>query len=118
MDGPAAMLASRQQRHEQAWGSYCARRDSLAAGLQQQAAALAAGLKQWLDGDDVAVEAQMARLGDDVVMELSEGDIHQVRARCWLVRGAAAWPLGGSGAARGSLCRACCTGPMWGPAGC
>jgi hypothetical protein len=91
------MLASRQQRHAQAWGSYCARRDSLAAGLQQQAAALAAGLKQWLDGDDAAVEAQMARLGDDVVMELSEGGIHQVcfggSGRC---AGRGRQPQGGS----------------------
>jgi hypothetical protein len=78
MAGPAAMLASRKQRHEWAWGSYCAQRDALAAGLQQQAAQLAAGLKRWLDGDDGAVESQLTRLGDNVVMELSELDIQQV----------------------------------------
>lgn len=94
MAGPNAMLEARKQRHEAAWSAYCASRGALVGGLEQQAAQLAAALKAWLGSDDAAVEAQLARLGEHVVMELSERDIQQVSLRrplprrpCWGLAG-------------------------------
>jgi hypothetical protein len=73
------MLISKAQRHETAWHTYQKIKDKAQKEHQQVVADAAAALKDKVTALNRSIELEMSVLAEDVIMQLDEQQILQVR---------------------------------------
>ncbi|KAK9817997.1 hypothetical protein WJX72_005556 [[Myrmecia] bisecta] len=72
------MLDSRRERHTLAWQQYTASRNAAERELQASVGSLVAGLRERLASSDARLEANMAQLADETVMQLEEAGVNEI----------------------------------------